>query len=102
MARVTLDQAIDALGGIPLKRYCQITGETVNAVYLRRMKGIWIEGVELYKPEGADWWVDLAAVQAWRKRNGDERPLIDDLKNQMQAEAQGRVDQRLSAAERPS
>jgi len=67
VARVTLDQAIDALGGIPLKRYCQITGETPNAVYLRRLKGVWIEGVELYKPEGSDWWVDLAAVRAWVK-----------------------------------
>ena len=52
---------------MPLKRYCDITGETANAIYLRHRRGVWKEGVHLHRPAGVDWWVDLAAVRAWVK-----------------------------------
>lgn len=78
-----LIDAITRLGCIPLKRYCQITGEQPNAVYLRRHRGVWVVGREIFKPEGSDWWVDLVAVAAWVK---GERPLPALIKDRIVAD----------------
>lgn len=76
-----LHEAIERLGGLPLKRYCQITGETPNTVYQRKLKKVWLVGRELYRPEGADWWVDLVAVSAWFKASPDV--LVDAVANRV-------------------
>lgn len=40
-------------------------GETREAVYTRRSKGIWRDGVECKLIAGAGLWVDLVAVNRW-------------------------------------
>lgn len=80
-----LDKAIEAIGGIPLKRYCQITGELPNAIYQRKFRKVWLEGVHLTRPNGGDWWVDLAMVNAWRLQNGLDN-LVPIIKQKMRDE----------------
>lgn len=82
-----LDQMIHHIGGVPLKRYCQITGETPNTVYQRKFKEIWIEGRELYKPEGSDWWVDLVAVRAWMRGRENYIDPVEQLKQAIKSES---------------
>lgn len=63
---MTLEETIEKLGAIPLRRYCQITGESVNSIHQRIHKGTWKAGVHVVKPEGSDhWWVILTAVREW-------------------------------------
>jgi hypothetical protein len=40
-------------------------GETRDAVYTRRSKGIWRDGVECKLIKGAGLWIDLIAVNKW-------------------------------------
>lgn len=65
LPRRALEDAIIKLGCLPLKRYCQITGETSNAVYQRLRKEVWKEGIHAFQPDGSAWWIDLVAVRAW-------------------------------------
>lgn len=61
-------EAIDRLGGLPLKRYCEISGESANTIYQRIHKEIWKEGVEFVKPHKAGIWILLDGVRAWTAR----------------------------------
>lgn len=75
------------LDALPLQRYLQITGESANTVYTRRSRGVWREGIEIFRPEGGDLWVSLSGVQAWLR--GHNRPVPDltgRLKAQMKIE----------------
>lgn len=62
---MTEQEAVERLGGLPLKRYCELTGESANTVYQRVHKKIWREGIEYAKPQGAGVWVLLDGVRAW-------------------------------------
>lgn len=69
----TPDDVIKRAGGIPLKRYCDVMGESSNTVYQRIFKQIWTEGVHYVKPHGTGVWVLLDGVQAWltARQGGD-------------------------------
>ncbi len=55
---------------IPLSAYCQMTGETPEAINKRIQRGIWREGVQVLKIEGVkERWIDLLEVNAWARRN---------------------------------
>lgn len=60
-----LEAAVEAIGALPLKRWCEITGENVNAVHQRIYRKVWKDGVHVTKAEGGGWWVQLAAVRDW-------------------------------------
>lgn len=66
------------LDSLPLSQYCEMTGETAEAVTTRVRRGHWLNGVHVRKPEGAkELWVNLRAVEDWAKgekpahRHGD-------------------------------
>lgn len=55
---------------IPLRGYCEMTGESAEAVRKRIQRGIWAEGIHYRKdpmgeiriiPEGVDAWVEQRA-----------------------------------------
>lgn len=67
---MTAEEALDRLGGLPLKRYCELTGESANTVYQRIHKGLWKEGEQYAKPAGTGVWVLLDGAAAWLGARG--------------------------------
>jgi hypothetical protein len=49
---------------ITLRRYCEITGETTQAVHDRRRKGEWEDGKHCHIKRGR-LWIDVPEVASW-------------------------------------
>jgi hypothetical protein len=59
------------LSVVPLKKYCEISGENLKAVQARIEKGIWLEGKQVHKIQNVkERWVDLKEVEKWARRGG--------------------------------
>lgn len=55
-----------ALEWVPMNRYCELFGETSDAVDKRVRSGYWLRDVHVRHPEGSkQLWVNLEAVHAW-------------------------------------
>lgn len=52
-------------GWVTLTRYCEITGETRQAVHVRVTTGRWQRGVHYSKPDGGNAWINVPAVLLW-------------------------------------
>ncbi|HHQ6553245.1 TPA: excisionase [Serratia fonticola] len=54
---------------IPISTYCQMTGETSEAINKRLQRNIWREGVQVLKLDGVkERWIDLAEVNNWARQ----------------------------------
>ena len=53
-----------AIKWVKLKKYCELSGDTMNAIKHRRARGDWIEGIHWTKRAGVVW-INLDKVQAW-------------------------------------
>jgi hypothetical protein len=49
---------------VTLKKYCQDSGETPEAVRKRRQKGIWLDGLHT-KVRNRRLWVNTKAAEQW-------------------------------------
>lgn len=59
---------------VPLKKYCDESGETIAAVTARIERGIWQEGKHYYKVKNVrERWIDKKAVQEWVRNGGSSR-----------------------------
>lgn len=57
---------MNGLECIPLKAYCDMTGESVEQVKERVSSKLWRMGTQVIKIPGCrDWWVDLTEVNLW-------------------------------------
>ncbi len=54
---------------VKLKKYCQLSGDTVHAVHARRRKGQWLDGAQCRLGPDGNLWVNLVEVQAWVENN---------------------------------
>lgn len=55
-----------SLNWIKLSKYCELSGETRDAVDSRLRTGKWLRDVHARKPDGsAELWVNLRAVEDW-------------------------------------
>lgn len=70
-----LDKLIAEIDWIPLQRYCQITGQGASTLHMRRVNGVWQEGVQISTPPGACTYVSIKAIRAWCESKG--RPVPD-------------------------
>lgn len=52
-------------GWVTLSRYCEITGETRQAVHVRVTTGRWQRGVHYSRPDGGNAWINVHAVLQW-------------------------------------
>ncbi len=52
---------------IRLEKYCEVTGETPEAVRKRRQKGIWLDGRHT-RVRNRRLWVNTKAAQEWVER----------------------------------
>jgi hypothetical protein len=55
---------------IKLHRYCELTGDTPDAVHTRRRRGEWIDGRHCHLVGGRRLWINLPEVNAWLRSNG--------------------------------
>lgn len=74
---------------VKLKRYCERSGDTQDAVQKKLARGIWLDGVQIKTaPDGARW-VNEEAVDQWVERatHGDQG-----IKKRRRASASGSSD----------
>ncbi len=56
--------AIGTMKWVKLQKYCNISGDTANAVHARRKKGIWLDGVHC-QVRNNNLWINTEAVEKW-------------------------------------
>jgi len=57
---------------IPITTYCEMAGESLDAINKRIQRGIWQEGIHVLKVDGVkERWIDLAEVSKWARKNRD-------------------------------
>lgn len=50
---------------VKLKKYCQDSGDTANAVHAKRKKGVWLDGVQCKMGPDGNIWINLIEVEKW-------------------------------------
>ena len=50
---------------VKLKRYCNLSGDTVDAVKHKRRAGIWVDGVHWRLAGDGRIWINVEAVEKW-------------------------------------
>ncbi len=50
---------------VKMKKYCQETGDTSNAVHAKRKKGVWLDGIQCKIGPDGNIWVNLIEVERW-------------------------------------
>ena len=61
---VTIIKTIKYPDRMTLKKWCDDTGDTPNAVYQRISSGKWLEGIQFIKVEGKIW-IEYKEAQKW-------------------------------------
>ena len=49
---------------VKLSKYCELSGDTQNAVHARRKKGHWIDGIHCCV-RGGKLWINIVAIEEW-------------------------------------
>ncbi len=60
---------------IKLKKYCEISGDTSNAVHAKRKRGMWLDGVQCKVGPDGNIWINLIEVERWVE-NGNKATNI--------------------------
>lgn len=56
---------------VPISKYCEISGESKDAVTKRIDRGIWLEGKQVVKiAKVKERWIDLDEVEKWARSGG--------------------------------
>jgi hypothetical protein len=50
---------------IKLRKYCEISGDTSDAVHAKRKRGIWLDGLQCKVGPDGNLWVNLTEVEKW-------------------------------------
>lgn len=70
-ASLPMAGSMGGLRWVRLKRYCELTGDTPDAVDSRLRAGFWLRDIHARRPEGCkETWVNLDAVNDWAAGNG--------------------------------
>lgn len=54
---------------ITADEWCRRTGDTLEAIYSRRAKGTWQDGVHSNKPKGGGLWVNRVKANEWAAKS---------------------------------
>jgi len=60
---------------VKLRRYCEISGDTSNAVHAKRKRGMWLDGVQCKVGPDGNIWINLVEVERWVE-NGNKATNI--------------------------
>ncbi len=61
---------------VKLKKYCNISGDTANAVHAKRKKGVWLDGIQCKLGPDGNLWVNTEEVERWvecHNKNNQQR-----------------------------
>jgi hypothetical protein len=50
---------------VKLSKYCDLSGDTPDAVHAKRRKGHWVDGAQCKVAPDGNLWVNLEAVELW-------------------------------------
>lgn len=50
---------------VKLSKYCELSGDTEDAVHARRRRHVWNDGQEFKKAPDGSIWINTQAVEAW-------------------------------------
>lgn len=50
---------------VKLKKYCELSGDTPEAVRNRRRRGVWLDGKQAKCAPDGNLWINLQKVQEW-------------------------------------
>lgn len=50
---------------VTVKKYCELTGDTPKAIYVRRSKGVWVDGQHAKNVPGMGIMVNIEEVNKW-------------------------------------
>ena len=50
---------------VKLKKYCEISGDTSNAVHAKRKRGMWLDGIQCKVGPDGNVWINLIEVERW-------------------------------------
>ncbi len=59
---------------VKLKKYCELSGDTINAVHAKRKKGMWLDEIQTKLGPDGNIWVNLIEVQKWVE-NGNKATI---------------------------
>lgn len=54
---------------VKLKKYCELSGDSVHAVHARRRKGVWLDNQHCRLAPDGKLWVNLTEVSKWVESN---------------------------------
>lgn len=55
---------------VPISKYCELFGESTEAINKRLQRQFWQEGVQVLKVEGSkERWIDIREVNKWARKN---------------------------------
>lgn len=60
---------------VKMKKYCQESGDTANAVHAKRKKGMWLDGIQCKIGPDGNIWINLFEVERWVE-NGNKATNI--------------------------
>jgi hypothetical protein len=50
---------------VKLRKYCELSGETADAVHSKRRKGMWADGIHCRIAGDGNLWINLDEVDRW-------------------------------------
>lgn len=50
---------------IKLKKYCETSGDTLDAVHAKRRKGAWLDGIHCKIAPDGNLWINIFEVEQW-------------------------------------
>ena len=65
MRELALAQTTCSLKWVKLKKYCELSGDTSDAVHAKRRKGIWLDGIHCKVAADGNLWVNLIEIEKW-------------------------------------
>lgn len=59
---------------VKMAKWCELSGDTPNAIHARRKLGKWLDGMECKVVDG-NLWVNLAAAERWVASWGQKKAV---------------------------
>lgn len=50
---------------VKLKKYCELSGDTINGAHAKRKKGLWLDGRQCKLGPDGNLWVNLLEIDKW-------------------------------------